>query len=315
LEQYTDNDLYSGDITSLLSTRIVNEEKNIFPEEVAIETTTFCNLNCVMCFREKLTRKKTNMRWPLYIKLIEEIANKAKNSTRVWLCFAGEPLMGKDFVDRVIFAKSKGIANVVINSNMCLMNSNLAEDVVKSGLNNIFVGLDATTADVYSKVRRGGVFERTVKNIIYYKEMLGKYGKPDQEIVVQFIDMPINHHQRDDFIEFWRACDIKVKLRPYVTFLDTNDIKHDYKMSKVERLPCHWAMNILPVSADGFSVWCGCDYDGKCIIGDLNMSSIEEVWSTAKKEQRLQQINRQWDELPGFCRDCPDWISAYAKYE
>jgi len=194
------------------------------------------------------------------------------------------------------------------------MTKELAEEVVKSGLNNVFVGLDATTADVYSQIRCGGDFEKTVQNIIYYKEMLDKFGQPDQEIVVQFIDMPINHHQCEDFIEFWKKYNISVKLRPILTYLSANELKYGSNIGKIERLPCHWVMNAMPISADGFSLWCGCDYDGKGICGNLNESSIEELWNTTKKEQRRVQQEGKWDELPEFCKNCEDWRGGYAKY-
>ena len=296
-----------------LKERIIDEEKNFFPQDVVIETTTFCNLNCVMCFRNKLTAKQSVMRWPLYIKLIEEVAKKAKNTARVWLCFRGEPLMDRNFIDRVVFAKQKGIKNVVINSNMNLMKKELAQDLINEGLNNIFVGLDAATSDVYSQIRRGGNFDKAVQNIIYYKETLNKYGKSDQQIVVQFIEMPQNIHQKEQFVEFWKKYEIPVKIRPLVTWQNTVEIKHTDEQRK--RFPCHWLMNIFAISADGFTGWCACDYDRKRICGDLNKSSIEEVWNTALKKNRTLHLERKWNDLPDFCKSCLDWQGGYAIYD
>ena len=307
--------VYNTDAEAYLEDRIETEAKNIFPQNVVIETTGFCNLNCIMCSNDKLTRKKTSMRWPLYIKLIEELAIKARKETRVWLCYAGEPLIkGEDFVDRVCFAKSRGIEYLVTNSNMCLMTKEMSEEVVKAGLNNIFVGLDATTADVYSQIRRGGDYNKAVQNTIDYKEALVRYGKPDQDIIVQFIDMPQNHHQRDDFVEFWERYDIKVKVRPLITWQGSCDFDIKSNFDIKDRLACFWIMNVLPVTADGYAPWCGCDYDCKGPCGDLNKSSLEEVWKTTKKEHRLIHLAGKWEKLPEFCRNCRDWLGGYAMY-
>ncbi|MDR1134932.1 MAG: radical SAM protein [Clostridiales Family XIII bacterium] len=306
-------------VNERLMERIISEKENAFPQDVAIETTGFCNLNCIMCSNNKMKRKKGAMRWTLFIKLVEEIAEKAKDYTRLWLCFYGEPLMSKDIADRIIFAKSKGIKNVVINSNMNLMNPELAEELVKSGLNSVFVGLDATTAEVYSGIRRNGDFEKVVRNVIYYKEMLDKFGTDDQQIVVQFVDMPQNHHQRDLVVSFWSKHGIQVKVRPLVTWHDSiADVLHSQEVlgsHEVERAPCHWIMNVLPITSDGKAVWCGCDYDGQGVCGDLNSDTIGNVWNNVKKQHRLIHTEGRWDELPEFCRSCADWKGAYATYD
>ena len=299
-----------------LSERIIPEEQNTFPNDIVLETTGFCNLRCTMCSNRKMTRKRGNMRWPLYIKIVEEIAEKAKDVVRLWLCFYGEPLMNRDIVDRVTYAKQKGINNVVINSNMNLMKPELAVDLIKAGLNTVFVGLDAVTADIYKQIRCGGDYDRVVRNVLDYKNALNEYGTSEQQVVVQFIDMPINHHQCEQIVEFWNKHDIDVKVRPYVTWQDSSIIEDSYNVGEnEERVPCHWLMNIFPITSDGYAVWCGCDYDGQGICGDLNKQTIEEIWNTEKKQHRIMQIGGQWDELPEFCLKCNDWHGAYAKYE
>jgi len=312
-EQRYSKETYDTDIASALKERIFDEGENTFPRDVVLETTTFCNLNCIMCTNDKLTRAKTTMRWPLYVKLVEEIAEKAKDTTRLWLCFFGEPLMDKQFVDRVLFAKQKGIKNVVINSNMNLMTEKLAEELVKAGLNNIFVGLDAASADTYDKIRLGGNFDKTVNNVIYYKKMLDKYGKDDQQIVVQFVELPENAHEIEQAVEFWNNQDIKVKIKPIVTW--QNNVEYENKLQANDRIPCYYIMNVLPVTADGFAGFCGCDYDGRVICANMNESTIEELWNTSKKEQRRIHLAGEWDKLLGFCRACEDWRGGYAKYK
>jgi MoaA/NifB/PqqE/SkfB family radical SAM enzyme len=298
-----------------LQQRIINEAENTFPQDIAVETTGFCNLKCAMCSNDKMKRKKGNMSWRLFIKIVEEIAVMQSEKTRLWLCFYGEPLMsrggGCDIADRVWFAKAKGVKNVVMNSNMNLMTPEVAKDLVLNGLNSIFVGLDAATEDVYAQIRSGGNFEKVVGNVLDYKAALDKYGKPNQQIVIQFIDMPLNHHQREDVAEFWHRHGIEVKVRPFVTWQDSNGL--ELKKESL-RLPCHWLMNVLPITSDGCAVWCGCDYDGNGICGNLNEDTIKNLWKV-KKEHRLLHLEGRWSELPDFCRNCGDWQGALATYE
>lgn len=301
-----------------LKMRIITEEINQFPRDIVLETTGFCNLKCKMCSNSKMTRRKETMHWPLFIKLIEEIAEKAGDSIRLWLCFYGEPLMERNFSDRVIYAKSKGIKNVVINSNMNLMHPELSRKLVKAGLNTVFAGVDAGSPETYAQIRVGGDYKKVVNNIISYKDALNKYGHSDQQIIVQFIDMPQNHHEKSSVVEFWRRYGIQVKVRPFITWqesqTDIPQISQDMA-GESERLPCHWMMNILPITADGKAVWCGCDYDGNGIVGDLNEMTIFEVWNNIKKAHRFVQLESRWNELPDFCRNCGDWRGAYAEYK
>ena len=301
------------DAIQAVKQRIISEEKNVFPQEVAVESTTACNLNCIMCSRNRLTRKFGQISWDLYKKIVEEIAQKAKETTRLWLCFFGEPLLRKDLPDMVLHAKQNGLKNVVINSNMNTLRPGIAEALVKNGMNTIFASVDALTSSVYSTIRRGGSFEKVVKNVLEYQEMLAKYGDSEQQIIVQFIEMEQNSDQKNDVINFWHEYGIDVKIRPLITFQNSNGI--ELAISELERQPCHWAMNIMPISPFGECVHCGTDYDGKKIYGDINYSTIEDIWNTTKKELRLIHLNHQWEKLPDFCLNCPDWVSAYATYD
>lgn len=301
-----------------LRKRIILDSANVFPQDIVLESTTFCNLNCIMCSNRKITRGKGKMRWTLYRKILDEVALKAADKVRLWLCFYGEPLMDPDLLDRVILAKEKDIKNVVLNSNMNLMKEDLGIELVKAGLNTIFVGLDAASEEVYKKIRVNGNYNQVVKNILDYNDAIHKYGTKEQKIIVQFIDMPENHHQLERVKEFWHKYGITVKVRPLVTWQESSRIvaeSGESSGSLIERLPCHWQQNILAVTFDGRVVYCGCDYDGRNICGDLNVTSIEELWSGIKKEHRRIQLLEKWDELPDFCRKCKDWKGAYAKYE
>ncbi len=297
-----------------LSERNILEDENIFPKDVVLESTSFCNLNCVMCSQEKLTRKKSVMSWPLYIKIVEEIAEKGNGSTRLWLCYYGEPLMRKDISDMVLFATQKGLSNIVINSNMNLMTPGLAEKLVTNGLTTIFVGLDACTSEVYDQIRRGGNYENVVKNILTYKNVLDSIGKHGQQIIIQFIELEQNKHQKEDMIAFWRKHGIAVKIRPSITWHNSNSLQGAIDADD-GRMPCHWLMNIFPITSEGDCVYCGCDFDGRVVSGNIANSSIFEIWNTVKKVDRAKQLNHEWDRLPDFCKNCSDWRGAYAKYE
>ena len=55
-----------------------------FPLNVAIEITNHCNLNCIMCGNNRLTRPRGIISPELFKKIIDEVVSEEPN-TRIWL--------------------------------------------------------------------------------------------------------------------------------------------------------------------------------------------------------------------------------------
>ncbi len=141
-----------------------------FPRVVLLDTCSYCNLECSMCFHREMKRKKGIMSWDLFTKIIDEIADTDK-SVRVWMIFFGEPFIFKNrkpsIFDMISYAKGKGLTDVVTNSNGALMDERSTQKIIDSGLDAIYFGIDAATPETYSKLRVGGDFEETRDNVLY----------------------------------------------------------------------------------------------------------------------------------------------------
>ena len=117
-----------------------------FPKVILIDTVSYCNLRCSMCVHKEMTRKKGIMGWDLFTKIIDEIAETDKG-VRVWMVFFGEALLLKrrkpSIFDKITYAKKKGLLDVALNSNGNLLDEEAARGVIESGLDAIYIGLDA----------------------------------------------------------------------------------------------------------------------------------------------------------------------------
>src|SRR4030042_2163614 len=122
------------------------EEAKYFPKVVLIDTISYCNLRCSMCVHKDMTRKKGIMRWDLLTKIIDEIAEVDKNA-RVWMVFFGEALIMKKkrhtIFDMIVYAKEKGLTDVVLNSNANLLDDESAMGLIAAGLVALYIGIDA----------------------------------------------------------------------------------------------------------------------------------------------------------------------------
>ena len=282
-----------------------------FPKIIVVDTCSYCNLSCSMCFHKDMKRKKGVMAWSLYTRIINEIASEDKNA-RVWLVFFGEALIIKNIdngiFDMIRYAKRKGLTDVVLNTNGCLMDEECCKKLIASGLDSIYIGIDAATKETYEKYRVDGDFNKAVKNVF----TLAALNTSDLKIYVQFVQMEGNKHEEQAFIDFWSKHNVIVKIRPMVSW--GGKVKTSQKKYNNEREACYWAMQSFCITDTGVVVNCAVDLDASLNAGNVKDSSIKEIWNGALKQNRINHIAKNWGALPSICKECQDWQSATCKY-
>lgn len=287
-----------------------------FPKVVLIDTISYCNLQCSMCIHKTMTREKGIMGEKLFRKIIDEIAAVNKN-TRVWMVFFGEALILNNskpsIFDLIRYAKSKCLEDVVLNSNANLLDERSSVDLINSGLDAIYIGLDAFKSDTYSRIRVGGDHKKVVDNIIHLIKIKKTMKASKPEVFVQFVEMEDNKHEKEDFIKFWTGKGVTVKIRPKVSWAGLIDAP-DLTLGNDDRWPCHWLMQTMSITNTGDVVTCAVDLDARFVAGNVADQSIGYVWNGTLKRLRTLHTEKKWDRLPPHCRDCRDWQSARADY-
>jgi len=287
-----------------------------FPKVILIDTISYCNLRCSMCVHKEMVRKKGIMPWNLFTKIIDEIAEVDKN-VRVWMVFFGEALLLKrktpSIFDMIAYAKSKGLTDVVLNSNGNLLDHKAAKGLIESGLDAIYIGIDAFKPETYAKVRVGGNYEKTVNNVVNLIELKRQMNSENPKVFVQFVEMDINTNEKEDFIKFWAAKGAIVKIRPKVSWAGMINAPN-LILGNEERWPCYWAMQTISITDTGKVVTCAVDLDAKYVAGDVNEKPLKEIWNGGLKKLRHLHISKKFEDLPEICRDCKDWQSARADY-
>ena len=282
-----------------------------FPKVIILDTTNYCNLKCSMCGHPTMTRPQGKMSMSLYRKAIDEIAVKDKDA-RVWLVFFGEPLILKyQMYWQILYAKRKGLTDVVLNSNGNLLNEDACLGLIESGLDAIYIGIDAFKKETYEQLRVGGNYERVVANVNSLLRFKKEMGVSKPEVFVQYVEMDRNQAEAKDFAEYWTKQGATVKVRPKVTWAGT--VK-SWNTKEIDRYPCYWVMRTMVVGWDGRVVLCAVDFDAKFVAGDINNNSLQSIWQGSLKEIRDMQSQGKYELLPTFCRDCTDWQMARAKY-
>lgn len=283
-----------------------------FPSTIVIDTVSLCNLRCSMCMTKDSTRKKGFMDWNLYTKIIDEIAQENKN-TRIFMSFSGEPLVRikykPDIFAMIKYAKDKGLNQLVMNTNACLMNEEVSCKILKSGLKQVFIGIDAFSPEVYSQNRCRGNYEQTVNNVLKLLELKNEMKLETPIIECQFIEMDNNIHEKSDFIDFWISKGANVKIRPMCTWAGKIN-RQIMTETLTDRQPCSWAMTTMIIAHNGQVVNCACDLGAEIDNGNINNESIKAIWNTKLKDFRLKHIEHRFEELNDMCRNCRDWQSS-----
>ena len=276
-----------------------------FPLNVAIETGNYCNLNCIMCANNKLTRPKGQMSILLYKKLIDEIAQE-NPYTRVWLDYYGEPLLQKFKIFYMIdYAVKKGLKNISMNTNATLMDEEMAEMLLDSGIHFISIDCDGFSKEVYEKIRINGNRDVTYANIEWILKRKKERGLRTPIIEIKAMEMEENEHEIEQIIRYWRERGAWTTTRRLISWAgQCEDIRPEVRDS---RIACGNAVGIFAITWDGRAALCVMDVNADYQCGDLNRSSIKEIWQKRNEEFVRKHMEHHFDELPEICRNCTDW--------
>lgn len=280
-----------------------------FPTDILIETIANCNLNCIMCPQDKLTRSSGKMSFELWKKIVDEISSKSPE-TRIWPALMGEPLLlGDDIFKMIKYAKKKGVKNVHLNSNLTIFTETMLDLLFDSQLDELVVGLDGITSEVFEKIRLGGSLHKVMENINMILDEKEKRKLSYPRVIIQFIVMDENEHEVQPFIDFWKKSNkrVSLKIRSRLGWADgVEPWKGIVNVSKDNRdLPCTWLLRQMTIFWNGIVPQCDGDYNGATNYGDINMMSLEEVWLEKLKPIRDRHMGLDFDFSP--CNSCEDW--------
>lgn len=270
----------------------------LFPQEAAIEITNHCNLSCRMCPHNKMTRPRGVMDYELYCKIIDDLKGKTEF---IYLYGTGESLLVKDFFKYASYAVKSGMTTC-LSTNVTMINREIAEKLIDTGIDFIVLAIDGSTRDTYNNIRIGADFDSTINKCkILLQEKLKKGVKTD--ITIQFIVMGENLRESDGLRDLFSNEEKKrainqFRLKPlYETYAGgTANVAHT--------CPCYFLWNFISITWEGKVQICCMDYDASHIIGDLNHKGVSEVWN-GKEVQRLRKLHLdlKHDAIP-LCSTC-----------
>jgi MoaA/NifB/PqqE/SkfB family radical SAM enzyme len=277
----------------------------VWPEIVQIEATNICNAKCVFCPRDEMHRRQGIMTVELFRKVVDECAELG--ITHIRMHNYGEAFVDKQLVDKVRYAKQKGIQEVGAISNGSLITEQVARGMIEAGLDAINISVDASGKDTFESTRIGLKYDKVIGNIERLVRLRAEMGKRRPKLILSFVRQN-NDADEQAFIEHWKQIADKIHITDLHNWAGTLNTDSDVNY------PCYRPWLTFTVLWDGRVSLCCADFDGRTVLGDLNTSTIREIWNA----EPYRQARRQHLESggPDICRSCdlprkdsPLWIT------
>jgi len=277
----------------------------ILPEIVQIESTNICNAKCVFCPRDEMHRRQGIMSFDLFTRIVDECAELGITHVRVHNY--GEPFVDRKLVEKVRYAKQKGIKEVGMISNGSLITEDVARGMIEAGLDAINISVDASGKEVFESTRIGLKYDKVIANIERLVRIRGELGKRRPKLILSFVRQN-NSADEQAFIEHWRKIADKIHITELHNWGGTLHQHSDVNY------PCYRPWLTFTILWDGRVALCCADFDGHTILGDMNTSSIKEIWNN----DLFRGVRREHLESggPDVCRSCdlprkdsPLWVT------
>jgi MoaA/NifB/PqqE/SkfB family radical SAM enzyme len=275
------------------------------PEIVQIEATNICNAKCVFCPRDDMHRRQGIMSLELFKKIVDECAELG--ITHVRMHNYGEAFVDRKLVEKVRYAKQKGIQEVGMISNGSLITEPIARGMIDAGLDAINISVDASGKEVFEATRIGLKYDKVIANIERLLRLRGESGKRRPKLILSFVRQN-NSVDEQAFIEHWKSIADKIHVTDLHNWAGTLNKESDVNF------PCYRPWLTFTVLWDGRVSLCCADFDGTTILGDLNTHTITEIWNAEPyRNARRQHLESGGPDVCRACdlprKDSPLWIT------
>lgn len=179
---------------------VISVDEGSRPKEAMIEVSMKCNLKCVHCFRNNLLEDLGEMDFSDFKHIIEKLSNVGVR--KVVLSGWGEPLVHKDILDMIKLCKDRGFT-VLLNTNGTLLNE-YVNDIVRLGVDEVVVSIDAVSKDVYEGIRVGGSIDEVTNALLKIKELIISRGLWKPSVSIQFTLTKSNVSELRKLLEYAR---------------------------------------------------------------------------------------------------------------
>jgi len=297
-------------------------QRTRLPNTVYLETTSACNLNCVMCAAQRPTTKTIKpsgyMEFGLFKRLIDEIASDLPSIESIYMHKDGEPLLHPDIVPMIEYAASRH-PNVTLVTNATLLDETMARAILATPLQHIRFSVDGLTKATFEKIRiqlRSNEFahlgtdvgfDAVIRNIERFLSLRTEVRNTTLTAGIRTTDFKPTAGEITGYRAHWIRRVEFVDVAQLASW--TGEV---LKEGGTSREPCLSPWLSLVISHDGKLVPC-CTYidatgHGKGKLFDLTTGSLREaLHAEARKRLMRAHLGHDLENDAPYCIPCRDW--------
>ena len=252
-----------------------------FPLNVDIESSSKCNIKCDHCFRQYMDMHEYDfMPMETYRKVVDECAKNKLFTLK--FSMRGEPTLHPNIVEMVEYAKNKGIKEVWINTHGGQLNEKMCEGFVKAKLDYLMISFDGI-GEMYESIRIPLKYEKSLAKVKLIKNIRTKLKAKKPVLKVQSLWSAIKHNP-DEYLNIMGNIVDKVS---YNLDFDYDDIHFTPDPNYV----CYRLWQRISITSRGDVLKCPSDFEKDEVLGNINNTTIKELWDTKQKEERDKHLN------------------------
>ena len=285
------------------------------PRSVKIELTSQCNYRCGFCAHRLRMKKRGEMRWPLYTRLVGEMVDAGVEE--LGLFFIGESFICEWLPDAIEFAKARGIKYAFLTTNGSLATPERVKACMDAGLDSLKFSMNNADEAQFKEIAqvRGKLFRDSIRNLKEARRIRDEGG---YSCGLYASSIKYDGEQQD------RMQDLVFDILPYVdehywlplysmgSFAKQREEELGYRPiagnqgrlgAMREPLPCWSLFTEGHITYDGKLSACCFDAGDRWIMADLNEMPFSQGWNSAPfRELRAAHLKR--DVSGTICENC-----------
>jgi radical SAM protein with 4Fe4S-binding SPASM domain len=292
-----------------------------FPLVVQLQTQSYCNGQCAICPYPETSKKIDHgfMDEKLFDKIVDELATEKKTRTLVF-ALQNEPLLDSRIFDLIqkLKSKRKDIYCMLVTNGESLDKFS-QEKIDESGLDQLYISLNAHSKETYKQINTGIDFEKVMNNI----RSIISNPSLRQKVSIRFALNQKNAAEIQAAQEYWKKQGVRTMvsritnragaLRAYDSFKISNSAYTGHQLLRYWKnimavlrniIGCELPFHHMNILYNGDVIICCHDWNRSIIIGNVTTKSIKSVWNSEKINEIRRNVNKKNYSRISSCNEC-----------
>ncbi|MBN1164692.1 MAG: radical SAM protein [Candidatus Krumholzibacteriota bacterium] len=263
------------------------------PRFIQIETIIGCDAQCPFCPQRLIDRQPPRMPDRTWKKIIDDTRGLGI-TYRPFL--QNEALIDRRLPEIVSYIKQDPTAHAELNTNGNALTEDTARALIEAGIDLVRFSVDAFSEETYKLDRVGLDYHRVVENIERFVDMVAD-SNHHAVTEMRMIDMESNRHEQQDYLQYWSKRVDRALIVPMYNWPWSEGVEMVPK-------PCLKMREEMFFYSDGRAVLCCWDIAGRAVLGNVNASSVLDIWNGEIKQRYNDILSRGERDKILLCSKC-----------